>query len=943
MLTAFPGAPAAPEGTFTSAPDAHDWTVSLLDDILARVDDALADAKHVGDQKRTLEIGATQPSTSNAAVEVATAPAIAATATAQADRAPAINSNTNQGYVSYMQSTLKQKPQYFFATPMDNSNAPFIHNLENIKDFLIQEQGTGKDGSTSTTNIEDIGAAMAAATAAGTPPPHPLQSLLENLEYPEWQLKVPEIAHQYKSFEETHYHFIDTITALEALSLKLGQSSEIAVDLEAHNYRSFQGFCCLMQLSTREEDFIIDVLVLRQHVGRYLAPLFANPRIVKILHGSDGDIVWLQRDFGIYVCNLFDTGQAARVLDYEGHGLGYMMERLCDFKADKRWQLADWRLRPLSAEAIHYARADTHYLFHCYDRVRQELATRTMAAEGEEGEIISPHVAMPLPEKNPGGALGIVLERSRQICLHLYEKEQLRENSYLTLYEKINKNFSDEQLSVFSALYSWRDRVARQEDESLGYILSRNQLIALCEALPITVAELSRTLGRGAALLQSRAKEVLSIMAAAREDPTRIVLQKKVWMEKMATRPVRRGARGGDRGVMLPDMAVAAAAAAAALPPPSPPPPEGEKEALNPANGSLLLKPKAVGPLVGGLPSAVVGAPAATEGLKPRKIVLRGSNGNTVMTNGPKLGVASASSLFGSLLAEKSSCDGVLATTSSAAPVDVNLGYGAVLPPTNFGSRGEIETIRQIEETQEHGQRLKETTATEKKNAVSVAIEKLSAGQAAEDRKEKGEVVAAEKKKDDTDDELEDFLPLALSDKYNLTKKRKRRQQLPHYIFGGDSTIGPAAAAAAAAGGGGGGGGSGKKQKSGVGGRDSQKVKNTMKQLGLEGEEDGREAGAAGEEDSGNGAAAAEVALAPVDYAAAAAKYDMGIVDPHRRGGRGGRGARGGRGRRGRGGRGSGGGRKGKGDNPAGIPDVTGLKGGKRSAVHVRSGNRSSR
>lgn len=27
------------------------------------------------------------------------------------------------------------------------------------------------------------------------------------------------------------------------------------------------------------------------------------------MHGADRDIVWLQRDFGIYLCNMFDTGQ----------------------------------------------------------------------------------------------------------------------------------------------------------------------------------------------------------------------------------------------------------------------------------------------------------------------------------------------------------------------------------------------------------------------------------------------------------------------------------------------------------------------------------------------------------------------------------------------------------------------------------------------------------
>ncbi|XP_059065254.1 protein SWEETIE isoform X5 [Cryptomeria japonica] len=28
-----------------------------------------------------------------------------------------------------------------------------------------------------------------------------------------------------------------------------------------------------------------------------------------LMHGADRDIIWLQRDFGIYICNLFDMGQ----------------------------------------------------------------------------------------------------------------------------------------------------------------------------------------------------------------------------------------------------------------------------------------------------------------------------------------------------------------------------------------------------------------------------------------------------------------------------------------------------------------------------------------------------------------------------------------------------------------------------------------------------------
>ncbi len=37
--------------------------------------------------------------------------------------------------------------------------------------------------------------------------------------------------------------------------------------------------------------------------------VFTDPNIVKVLHGADWDIQWLQRDFSIYVVNMFDTGQ----------------------------------------------------------------------------------------------------------------------------------------------------------------------------------------------------------------------------------------------------------------------------------------------------------------------------------------------------------------------------------------------------------------------------------------------------------------------------------------------------------------------------------------------------------------------------------------------------------------------------------------------------------
>lgn len=86
-----------------------------------------------------------------------------------------------------------------------------------------------------------------------------------------------------------------------------------------------------MQLSTRTQDYLVDVLKLRAFIGPHLAPAFADATILKVLHGADSDVHWLQKDFGIFVVNMFDTGQAARVLSMPC-GLAALLDLLCRVK-----------------------------------------------------------------------------------------------------------------------------------------------------------------------------------------------------------------------------------------------------------------------------------------------------------------------------------------------------------------------------------------------------------------------------------------------------------------------------------------------------------------------------------------------------------------------------------------------------------------------------------
>ncbi|XP_076359392.1 exosome complex component 10-like isoform X2 [Tachypleus tridentatus] len=217
-----------------------------------------------------------------------------------------------------------------------------------------------------------------------------------------------------------------------------------------------------MQLSTREKDYIIDAIELRSELS-HLNEVFTDPKIVRVLHGADMDILWLQRDFGLYVVNMFDTGQAARVLNMACFSLAYLLKHYCQLDVNKQFQLADWRIRPLPDDMIQYAREDTHYLLYIYDHMKRDLISK---GNDQKNLLIS------------------VFQRSKTVCLKKYQKPPFQDDSYLDLLKKHKKSFNNCQLWALKQLYEWRDKISRTEDESTGYVLPNHMLLQIAEVLP---------------------------------------------------------------------------------------------------------------------------------------------------------------------------------------------------------------------------------------------------------------------------------------------------------------------------------------------------------------------------------------------------------------------------------------------------------------------------
>jgi exosome complex exonuclease RRP6 len=305
-----------------------------------------------------------------------------------------------------------------------------------------------------------------------------------------------------KSLEETGFKYIETKEDLAWLCEHLGKNNrsqvkEIAIDLEHHSYRSYLGFTCLMQISTRQDDFVIDTIKLRADV-HMLNDAFTDWTLIKVLHGSDFDIEWLQKDFGLYIVNMFDTGQAARALQYPHFSLSYLLQRYCGVSAQKQFQLADWRQRPLSEDMLKYAREDTHYLLYIYDQLKNELIKASEVNSAEENKLKQ------------------VYDKSSGICKKVYKKPAPISKGFVNLCQ-MNAHLNSKQLKALYDLYKWRDNIARETDESCEYVLKTHQLLKIAELLPREIYGILALCNPLSHVVQTSVHEMHEVIKSARE------------------------------------------------------------------------------------------------------------------------------------------------------------------------------------------------------------------------------------------------------------------------------------------------------------------------------------------------------------------------------------------------------------------------------------------
>jgi len=393
--------------------------------------------------------------------------------------------NINRNIKLYSQQAIP-RPQAYFKYKVDNSAVPFIPKIcekpnqlrplpQSLVDLntrkankdLINDEYNGDPSMLAVTNflfnVRHFNADDKSVYE------HPYKHELEMFTPNPWQLERREPIPHKELVAIDPSDVVDTVEKMKEMLSELRLVNEIAIDLEHHSYRSYLGITCLMQISTREKDWIVDTIALREDL-QPLNQVFTDPKIVKVLHGANSDVIWLQRCLGLYIVNMFDTGLAARQMEY-GASLKFLLMKYLNKEMSKEYQMADWRFRPLDTTLINYAQGDTHYLLHLYDLMRNELIEK------------SPELHM---IKN-------VYQRSTELCMKKFEKPIIEEFTHLDLLIKFNNRRrsssnanvrSPQQKMALKTLFAWRDAVARQEDESTGYVLPNHMLIQLANRLP---------------------------------------------------------------------------------------------------------------------------------------------------------------------------------------------------------------------------------------------------------------------------------------------------------------------------------------------------------------------------------------------------------------------------------------------------------------------------
>jgi ribonuclease D len=279
--------------------------------------------------------------------------------------------------------------------------------------------------------------------------------------------------------------WIRTRDELQELAQSLASCRALALDSESDSLHHHAEKVCLVQLGS---DSGVACLIDPLAVGDLtpLAPLIADPAVLKVFHGADYDVTTMKRDFGFTFAGLFDTMIAARFIGAKEIGLQALARAELGVEISKDSQKDDWSRRPLTPKQEAYALADVQYLL----ALRERLTERLRAL----------------------GRLSWVEEECEAVAALEPARRGRDPEAYLRV--KGVSRLPRRQQAVFRGLFEWREALAAKTDIPAFKLIGSESLLAIAERLPRTAVELAEVKGLSARIRSQPAAPLEAIERA---------------------------------------------------------------------------------------------------------------------------------------------------------------------------------------------------------------------------------------------------------------------------------------------------------------------------------------------------------------------------------------------------------------------------------------------
>jgi ribonuclease D len=265
----------------------------------------------------------------------------------------------------------------------------------------------------------------------------------------------------------------------------------IAVDTESNSLFAYRERVCLIQFSIPDMDYLVDPLAIKEL--SQLGAVFADPKIEKVFHAAEYDLLVMKRDFDFRFANLFDTMVAARILGWEKVGLGNLLEAEFGVRLEKKFQKRDWGRRPLPQAMLNYACMDTHYLIRLRNILRDEL--------------------------NRMNRLTLAMEDFQRLS-------QLDGNGPTPQPTNIwrmngSRDLTPQQATVLKLLAEYRQRRAEKIDKPLFKVIDDKTLVEIAAREPKTLQDLGKIRGMSESQVRRHGKAILAAVRRGIEsEPT---------------------------------------------------------------------------------------------------------------------------------------------------------------------------------------------------------------------------------------------------------------------------------------------------------------------------------------------------------------------------------------------------------------------------------------